>query len=138
MRLLWTILIGLAIVVTGIVILNVTGVVDITWQAVATGLGVIAGPFKYLFSLFQSNENKVNAIRQQHRQERAQEEQFQEKLEAAIQKDKKRVDQLEDKLETLEGEMETLEERSKAIEKGVKQLNVDKKKSKAKELFGEF
>lgn len=138
MKLLWSILIGLAVAILAVLALNTAGVVDIHWQQIATGLGVIAGPFKYLFSLFQSNEDKVERIRQQHKQERAKEEQFQERLEKAIQKDKQQVEQLQGKVENLEMEMDTLQKRSKAIEEEVKQLNVSQKKFKARDLFGEF
>jgi predicted transcriptional regulator len=138
MKLLWTILIGLAAAILGVVALNAAGVVDIHWQQIATGLGVIAGPFKYLFSLFRSSEDKVKAIRQQHQAARAREAEFQEKLESAIQKDKQQVDRLRDKVENLEGDVDTMQQRAKALEEEVRQMKVSEKKARARELFGEF
>lgn len=138
MKLLWTILIGLGAAILSVVVLNATGVVTIHWQQIATGLGVIAGPFKYLFSLFQSTGDKVNAIRHQHRQQRSREAQFQEKLAEAIKEDQQQVSQLQDKVNTLKSEMDTIQQRAKGLEEQVKQLKITEKKAKARELFGKF
>ncbi len=138
MKLIWTILTGLAVAILAILAMEVFGVVDIHWQQIATGLGVLAGPFKYLFSQSESTQQKIQGIRQEHQQERVREDRFQGKLANTIKDQEKRVEAFQQKVEELNQQMEHLEKRADTVKEKVENMGVQKKKEKARELFGEF
>lgn len=138
MKLIWTILIGLAVAILAILAMEVLGLADIHWQQIATGLGVLAGPFKYLFSQSESTKEKIQGIRQEHQQARAREDRFQEKLTNTIRNQEKRVEEFQQKVEDLDQQMDQLEKRADTVKEQVENMGVKKKKEKARELFGEF
>ena len=121
----------LIIAIAGVFYLVQTGV--ITWQPLTMIVAALAAPFKFIMSLFGSEEKIRAKFEGERKEERAHQREFDEKIQqreeraAALRKE---VDELDNKLAALKAERET-------VSAEVKKMSTEEKQKKGQDLLGD-
>ncbi len=118
----------LVVAIAGVVYLVQTGV--ITWQPLTMLIAAVAAPFKFIMSLFGSEEK----IRKKYAEEREAELAHRREFENGIKERDGRIQDLLKRVEERDTEIKSLREGS---ETGSKKKSVKEKQQEGKELFGE-
>lgn len=121
----------LVVAIAGVVYLVQAGI--ITWQPLTMIIAAVAAPFKFIISLFGSEENIRAKFASERTEERAHQADFDEKIQqreeraAALRKE---VDELDEKLAALKAERET-------VSAGVKNMSTEEKQKEGKDFLGD-
>ncbi len=121
----------LIVAIAGVFYLVKTGV--ITWQPLTMIVAALAAPFKFIMSLFGSEEKIRAKFEKERKEERAHQREFDEKIQqreeraAALRQE---VDELDKKLAALKAERES-------VSAEVKEMSTEEKQKKGKDLLGD-
>ena len=127
------ILVGLFLVIgiAGVVYLVQTGVIN--WQPLTMIVAAIAAPFKFIMSLFGSEEKIRAKFAGERAEEQTHQAEFDKKIEQREQRAatlRKEVDELDKKLAALKAERET-------ASADVQSMSTEEKQKKGKDLLGD-
>jgi hypothetical protein len=107
------------------------------WKPLTILFAALAAPFKMLSKYFGAGDNSIENIALKHEKERQLETEYQNRINAEIEKRKTKIDFLKKDIEVLDARIETLETRKAAIGVEVKNMNAEQKQKRFNELFGQ-
>ena len=119
----------LVIAIVGVIYLVQAGI--ITWQPLTMIIAAVAAPFKFIMSLFGSEEK----IRAKFAGERAEERAHQADFDTRIKQREERVGALRKEVEDIDAELQRLREKRQAGTTDVK--NIEDKQQEGQDLLGE-
>lgn len=125
----------LLILVVGFIFLQ-NSKYQITWQKLTIIGAALIAPFRYIFSLFSSDKEKITEIHEHHDLVREQEEQYRLQIEQKIQEKEKRVEILNQQVDIINSKIKNLEVQNDKIVDMVKNMSLEEKSNKIDELFG--
>jgi outer membrane murein-binding lipoprotein Lpp len=125
----WLLIIGAVIVVFVLVEKGI-----IRWQPLTVLVAAILGPLKFLGGLFGGS--KEDEIRERHRQLRAKEAAFQERLEADVQQREDSIERLQADVEQVDAELERLARRREALAGEISAASDEEALERGRRAFG--
>ncbi|MCH8956778.1 hypothetical protein IIA28_15875 [candidate division KSB1 bacterium] len=121
----------LIVAIAGVFYLVKTGV--ITWQPLTMIIAAVAAPFKFIMSLFGSEEK----IRAEFAAERAEEHAHQREFDEKIQQREERAAALRQEVDELDIKLAALKAERGSVSAEVKEMSTEEKQKKGKELLGD-
>ena len=121
----------LIVAIAGVFYLVKTGV--ITWQPLTMIVAALAAPFKFIMSLFGSEEK----IRAEFAAERAEEHAHQREFDEKIQQREERAAALRQEVDELDKKLTALKAERGSVSAEVKEMSTEEKQKKGKELLGD-
>ena len=104
-----------------------------SWQVISVVGAALAGPLKYIFSLFSKSEED---IREKHAKIREQEKKYQILLESRVKEKEKSIEELESRLQELEQKRAELDLRRKRISQEVEKMSLEELQDLGEHYFG--
>jgi hypothetical protein len=132
----WIVLVIIIVLLILVGYLQSIGYFQFDWKPLTILFAALAAPFKMLSKYFGSNDSLEN-ITAKHQKEREMETEYQNRINAEIEKRKTKIDFLKKDIEVLDARIETLETRKAAINLEVKNMNAEQKQKHFQELFGQ-
>ncbi len=105
----------------------------ITWQPLTMLIAAVAAPFKFIMSLFGSEEK----IRDKFAAERAEEHAHQREFDEKIQQREERAAALRQEVDELDKKLAALKAERGSVSAEVKEMSTEEKQKKGKELLGD-
>ncbi len=121
----------LVVAIAGVVYLVQTGV--ITWQPLTMLIAAVAAPFKFIMSLFGSEEK----IRAKFAAERAEEHTHQREFDEKIQQREERAAALRKEVDELDNKLAELKAERETVSAEVENMSTEEKQKKGKDLLGD-
>jgi len=105
----------------------------ITWQPLTMIIAAVAAPFKFIMSLFGSEEK----IRAKFASERAEEHTHQREFDEKIQQREERAAALRKEVDELDNKLAALKAERETVSAEVKNMSTEEKQKKGKDLLGD-
>ena len=129
----WIVIIILIVILGVLFYLNEKGIIH--WQALTILAAALMGPFKFISSLFKSDQKKIDEIAAKHIADRATEKKYQETIESNLKKHDENIDALTKNNQVLEEKIKTLEVQRQNVPAGVTGASIEEKTEEARKLL---
>ncbi len=133
----WIVLIVIIVLLIVVGYLQSIGYFRFDWKPLTILFAALAAPFKMLSKYLGAGDNTLENITLKHQKEREMEAEYQNRINAEIERRKTKIDFLKKDIEVLDARIETLETRKAAIGVEVKNMTAEQKQKQFNELFGQ-